>query len=338
MKIALVTDAWEPQINGVVRTLQRTVKLVAEQGHEIHVFHPLEHRTFAMPSYADIRLALFPGRKLAKQLSAFAPDIVHVATEGPLGYAARRYCLRHKLPFTTSYHTQFPEYIRLRWPIPLAWSYGLFRWFHKPSACVMVSTASQRQLLASRGFNGLVHWGRGVDTTLFHPASTQTLPGEGPHYIYMGRTAVEKNIEAFLQLDLAGTKHVVGDGPDLELLKHRYPDAHFTGFLTGAPLTDALAAADVFVFPSKTDTFGLVILEAMACGLPVAAYPVTGPKDIIQEGVTGCLDDDLGKAVKRAAQLDGKAARQYAESCSWRACSAQFSDNLMNVLAEAHQR
>ncbi len=327
-KIAIVTDAWHPQTNGVVTTLARTGECLRQLGHDLLFVTPEKFKTIPMPTYPSIRLALFPGRGVAAQLSAFKPDAVHIATEGPLGLAARRYCLRKKLRFTTAYHTRFPEYLHLRAPIPLTWSYRLFRWFHARAERVMVPTESQRQVLLRWGFRNVVVWTRGVDTKLFYPRDKGFLSDSRPISLFAGRVAIEKNIEAFLQLTTPGTKYVVGDGPDLVKLKKKYPQVSFVGFKYGDELASFLAAADVFVFPSRTDTFGLVMLEAMACGVPIAAFPVTGPLDVVRQGETGVLDENLHAAVMRAVRLDGRHARRYAEQHSWLAATKQFAGHL----------
>lgn len=328
MRIAIVTDAWHPQTNGVVRSLEQTARQLQLRQHEVRMITPEGHRTVALPTYRDIPLAVFPGRRVRRQLREFAPQAIHIATEGPLGHAARAWCVRHGQRFTTSFHTQFPEYIRLRAPVPLAWSYAYLRRFHGRAERTMVATPSMARQLRQWGFKRLAFWSRGVDTDLFRPREKAFLDAPRPISLYAGRVAVEKNLEAFLQLELPGTKYVVGDGPDRLGLQARFPEVRFTGFQFGEPLARFMAAADVFVFPSRTDTFGLVMLEAMACAVPVAAFPVTGPVDVVQEGVTGALDEDLGEAVRRALSLPGEPCRGYALAHSWAACSAQFLGNL----------
>lgn len=324
MKIVIVTDAWEPQVNGVVRTLSKTRDYLQSFGHEVLMISPLDFKTVPCPSYPSIRLALFPYRGVARILGEFAANAVHIATEGPLGQAARRWCLRHKIQFTTSYHTQFPEYLRLRAPIPLSWSYAFLRRFHKPAVRTLVPTTSQQQRLIERGFRDVEVWGRGVDTAIFKADNPVALDLPRPVFVNMGRVAVEKNIEAFLDLDLPGSKLVIGDGPDLAMLQKRYPTVTFAGAKFGDELASWLAAGDVFVFPSKTDTFGLVILEAMACGLPVAAFPVTGPLDIIENGSTGIVDDDLQSAAQQALNLNKADCIHFASLNSWTSCSRVF--------------
>lgn len=328
MKIAIITDAWYPQTNGVVTTLTRTRECLEQLGHTVLVITPAEFRTIPLPTYPSIRLAVFPNRRVAVMLKNFNPDAVHIATEGPLGFAARRYCVKQRLRFTTAYHTQFPYYIRLRAPIPLSWSYRLLRWFHGCAERTMVPTESQRQELLRWGFRQVVIWSRGVDTQLFRPQDKSFLDDPRPISLFAGRVAIEKNIEAFLRLPLTGTKYVVGDGPDKHKLSAAYPHVRFVGFKYGEELAAYLAAADVFVFPSRTDTFGLVMLEAMACGVPVAAYPVTGPIDVIQHGKTGIVHEDLLEAINQALELDPVSPRQFAEQHSWLAATKQFVTHL----------
>ena len=328
MNIVIVTDAWYPQINGVVRTLARTRDELIKLGHTVQCITPEGFLTMPMPTYPDIRLSLFPGRKVRRQLEELKPDAVHIATEGPLGIAARSWCLRNKFPYTTSFHTQFPEYVWLRTRIPIAWSYAVIRWFHGRAAAVMVATATLHQRLTEHGFTNLAYWSRGVDTEHFKPRPKNFLDQPRPIFLYMGRVAIEKNIEAFLKLDLLGTKMVVGGGPDLEMLKKKYPQAVFTGFKDNGVLAQHVAAADVFVFPSRTDTFGLVLIEALASGVPVAAYPVQGPIDIIENGVTGFLDEDLQKAAMAALALKSEFCRSAALAYTWEACTRQFVAHL----------
>lgn len=328
MRITLVTDAWKPQTNGVVTTLTRTLEWLDRLGHTTDRVTPEGFRTLPCPTYPEIRLSLFPGRRVAKQLESFAPDAVHIATEGPLGTAARAWCLRNRMPFTTSYHTQFPQYIRARFPVPESWSYAFLRYFHGAAARVMVATEHMRRHLAEHGFTNLASWTRGVDTELFRPRSRDFLDAPRPIQMYVGRVAVEKNLEAFLSLATPGTKYLVGGGPALEELSARYPDVRFTGYKYGEELAQHVAAADAFVFPSRTDTFGLVLLEAMACGVPIAAYPVFGPIDVVKRGVTGVLDEDLAAAVHGALKLDREDCRRYAQSFTWEKATQQFIGNL----------
>lgn len=332
MKILLVTDAWAPQINGVVRTLSETVNALRESGHEVEVIAPSDgYWTLPLPTYPDIRLAPFAKADVAKRIVRFAPEAIHIATEGPLGLAARSLCLKWCMPFTTSYHTKFPEYIKARFPfIPLAWPYKFVRNFHNSGGQTMVTTPSMVTFLAERGFTGLAPWARGVDLSLFHPGQRfapkdvyEGLPR--PIFVNVGRVAVEKNIEAFLKLDLPGSKVVVGDGPQLEKLRKAYPQAHFVGAKFDTDLARHFADADVFVFPSKTDTFGLVIIEAMATGTPVAAYPVTGPIDIVPNSHAGVLDEDLKTACLAALNdCSREQAAAHAQNYSWRAVSETF--------------
>lgn len=334
MRILVVSDAWHPQVNGVVRTLESLRGRLEIEGHQVEMITPDRFRSIPCPSYPEIRLAIKPGRKLGRLIEAAQPCAIHIATEGPLGWAARRYCLRHKLPFTTAYHTRFPEYIRARWRVPLPISYAVMRRFHGPSSTIMVATQNIEDELARRGFRNIARWGRGVDTTLFRPrpeARGNDGPFAGlprPIHLYVGRVAVEKNVEAFLALDLPGSKVVVGDGPQLDDLKRRYADAVFVGAKTGEDLASHYAAADLFVFPSRTDTFGLVLLEALASGLPVAAFPVPGPLDVIGVSGAGILSEDLGQAARDALAITSERCREYALTFSWQASTRQFVDNL----------
>lgn len=324
MRIAIVTDAWTPQVNGVVQTLTRTRGELEALGHAVHMITPEGRRTLPLPFYPEIRIALFPGRSVRRELRAFEPDCVHIATEGPLGLAARRYCIRRRWPFTTAYHTQFPEYVRARVPIPVSWTARLLRWFHRPAAHTMVPTRRVREKLEQRGFRNVVIWSRGVDARLFAPEPRFDFGLPRPVWIYLGRVSVEKNLEAFLDLDLPGSKVIIGDGPDRKRLASRYPDSHFLGYRFGEELAAHLAGGDVFVFPSRTDTFGIVLLEAMACGLPVAALPVDGPVDVITSDKVGALDDDLRTACLRALELNRHDCRAFAEQRSWRRSTLQF--------------
>src|SRR3954465_6630466 len=332
MRLALVTDAWQPQTNGVVRTLTRTRDELIAMGHAVEVISPDLFNGFPCPTYPEIKRAFLPGRKIARTMTAFQPDAIHIATEGPLGHAARGYCLAQGLPFTTAYHTRFPEYVEARFSVPVGLSYAWLRRFHGRSRSIMVATQSIESDLVSRGFGNIRRWSRGVDTTLFKPRDTQgakdllNLPR--PIHLFVGRVAIEKNIEAFLALDLPGSQVVIGDGPQLEQLKRKFPKAHFLGKKVGEDLARHYAAADVFVFPSLTDTFGLVILEALASGLPVAAFPVPGPRDILEGSGAGALDRDLGAAVKKALALPAAHCRTVAGQFSWRAATEQFLRNL----------
>lgn len=327
-RIAIVTDAWYPQVNGVVRTLSKTAEILRLRGYEVTVINPQDFITLPCPTYPEIRLAVLPYRQMDRLLSEFDPHSVHVATEGSLGLAARAWCLRNSRGLTTSYHTRFPEYVRLRAPIPLSLSYAYMRWFHRPSKRIMVATASMRAELTRRGFKNLVEWSRGVDTDVFRPRSKSFLTDPRPIWMYVGRIAVEKNIEDFLDLDLPGTKYVIGDGPASGELADHFRKARFPGYKMGEELARFIAAADVMVFPSRTDTFGLVLLEAMACGVPVAAYPVPGPKDLITNGVSGYLSENLREAVQGALGISPQECRAFAEKYSWESCSRQFLENL----------
>jgi glycosyltransferase involved in cell wall biosynthesis len=328
MRIAIVTDAWKPQVNGVVQTLSKTRDELRAMGHEVRMVTPEGRRTVPLPTYAEIRLALLPGRSVRRELDDFDPDCVHIATEGTLGLAARRYCRRRNLPFTTAYHTQFPEYVRARAPIPLSWTVALLRWFHRPATRTMVPTERIRQKLVERRFENVVIWSRGVDTDLFSPGERFDYELQRPVWVYMGRVAVEKNIGQFLDLELQGSKVIIGDGPDKERLQRAYPDCHFLGYRFGRDLAAHMAGGDVFVFPSRTDTFGIVMLEAMACGLPVAALPVDGPVDVITSEKVGALDEDLGRACRSALQLDRKDCVDFVANRSWRRSTAQFESYL----------
>jgi glycosyltransferase involved in cell wall biosynthesis len=333
LRILIVSDAWAPQINGVVVTLRNTIRELARMGHEIATLTPERFRTIPCPTYPEIRLSLFPGRRVADCIEAFAPNALHIATEGPLGLAARRHCLRTERAFTTAYHTQFPEYIHARTRLPVAFCYRWMRWFHAPAKAMMVATPDIRRRLSDRGFDNLAMWSRGVDTDLFRPGIRTSAEVKRPIFLYAGRVAVEKNIEAFLSLDLPGTQWVVGDGPARAELQRRFPKAVFFGMKTGDDLAWHYAQADAFVFPSRTDTFGLVMLEAMACGTPVAAYPVTGPIDVVRPGMSGVLDDDLRRAAVAALALPRDGVRAHALESSWRRSTAQFVANLHPVYA-----
>lgn len=328
MNILIVSDAWTPQINGVVRTIAHTRAELEKAGHIVDVIGPDRFRTIPMPSYPEIRLALWAGRRLGQMIDAAAPDCIHIATEGPLGLAARKYCLKRDIPFTTAYHTRFPEYLRDRAPIPLALSYAAMRRFHGPSSAVMVATQSMEDALRARGFVNLRRWTRGVDTDLFRPRDKSFISGPRPVCMYVGRVAVEKNIEDFLKLDLPGVKYVVGDGPARAELQNKYPDAVWAGAKHGEELARYYAAADVFVFPSRTDTFGLVLLEALASGVPVAAYPSPGPLDVVGDSGVGALSEDLAAAVRAALTLSPEKCREHALRYSWRASAEQFLANL----------
>ncbi len=328
MRILLVTDAWEPQVNGVVRTLKTTARELTAMGHEVRFLTPLQFRTLPCPTYPEIRLSLFPQSGVNQHIREFDPDVLHIATEGPLGMAARRFALRNDFPFTTAYHTRFPEYVQARLRLPLAWSYAWLRRFHAKSQAVMAPTQVVVDDLVANGFERVRLWSRGVDTDIFHPQPSKSLNSAPPIFLYVGRVAVEKNVEAFLELDLPGSKWVVGTGPALASIRARYPEANYLGLLDREELAKVYAAADVFVFPSKTDTFGLVLLEAMACGLPVAAYPVTGPRDVIGDSPAGALREDLRVACLDALKLRREDAIARAGQFTWRAATEQFFGHL----------
>ena len=336
MRILVATDAWEPQVNGVVRTLTRTVAEMRAMGHEVEVVSPDQFNTVPLPTYSEIKLAVGAYEPIQERFKSFEPEAIHIATEGPVGLAARRVCLEWKLPFTTSYHTRFPEYVSARLPVPLAAGYAYMKWFHKPSGRMMVATDTMREELERHGFRNISAWSRGVDTDIFHPRRDDEpdvyagLPR--PIFLNVGRVAVEKNIEAFAKLDLPGTKVVVGDGPQRAELEEAYPDVKFVGAKYGDELAAHFGCADVFVFPSLTDTFGLVILEAMAAGVPVAGFNAPGPADIIPGSNAGALAPDRVNGLREAClaclELDRKAVRAFAEQFSWRSCAEQFVRNL----------
>jgi glycosyltransferase involved in cell wall biosynthesis len=335
MRILLATDAWEPQVNGVVRTLTRTVAECRAMGHQVEVVSPDQFKTFPLPTYPEIKLAMGAYEPVQERFKSFEPEAIHIATEGPIGLAARRICVDWKLPFTTSYHTKFPEYVSARLPLPLSAGYAYMRWFHGPSGRVMVATPTMRDELAKHGFRNISPWSRGVDTDAFNPAKAVPDVYEGlirPVWLNVGRVAVEKNIESFLALDLPGAKVVVGDGPQRDELSAKYPDVVFRGARFGEELAAHYACADVFVFPSLTDTFGLVILEAMASGAPVAAYPAAGPIDLIPNSGAGALAENMTGGLREACleclKLDRTHVRGFAERFSWRASSEEFVRNL----------
>ncbi len=334
-RVVLVTDAWEPQVNGVVRTLSRVVAEFRDMGIEIEVISPYDgYRTFPLPTYPEIKLAIGAKKDIERRIQEFEPDAIHIATEGPLGWAARSICLKWNWPFTTSYHTKFPEYVNARLPfVPLKAGYWYMRRFHNSGGSLMVATQSMRDDLAARGFRNITPWTRGVDTELFHPsrrnAGGDVYEGlQRPIFVNVGRIAVEKNIETMLELDLPGTTVLVGDGPQRAELERKYPDVVFAGPKFGEELARYFADADVFIFPSLTDTFGLVILEAMATGTPVAAFPAPGPRDIIPGSNAGAVGEDLQAAALACLELDRETVRAYAENFSWRACAEEFLRNL----------
>jgi len=335
MKILLASDAWRPQVNGVVRTLSAVTEELAAMGHRVITVTPDRFSNFPCPTYPEIRLAITGPGKLGQYLDRENPDRVHIATEGPIGWGMRRACIKRKIPFSTSFHTKFPEYIHARCRLPVSISYATVRRFHNAAGSTMVATKTLMEELDRRGFRNLRIWGRGVDTELFKPGDKSLIDVPRPALLYVGRVAVEKNIQAFLDMKAPGTKVVVGDGPQLETLKSRYPEVRFLGPKFGEELASFYAAADVFVFPSLTDTFGNVLLEALASGVPVAAFPVTGPIDVITDPKVGALDDDLGRAVEKALTLDPADCRSFAENRSWRACAEQFFDNLVPIKAKS---
>ncbi len=337
MRIALCTDAWHPQINGVVRSLAMTVSKLVERGYAVELITPQQFRTIPMPGYNEIRLALVPRFGTRRSLAAFAPDVVHIATEGPIGWSARSWCQAHGVPFTTAFHTRFPDYAAVRTGLDAERFWPLIRRFHAPSRAVLVSTLALGRELQGRGLDQWRLWSRGIDPAQFH-ADHAPLPEiaalPGPIQLYVGRVAIEKNLPAFLEAQTPGTKVIVGDGPDLALLRGRYPEAKFLGAMSGETLARAYCSADVFVFPSRTDTFGLVMIEALACGVPVAAYPVAGPLDVIgrmgkgeddgNDKAVGVLDEDLGRAIAQALQLDRAAAAAFGARFSWDRATDQF--------------
>lgn len=334
-RLLIATDAWHPQINGVVRSIEAMVREAPRQGFSVDVLSPQGFMTLPMPGYDEIALAISPflrPRSLSPRIEALKPDFIHIATEGPIGRATRNWCLRKDRPFTTSYHTKFPEYVRARVPVPVSATYAMLRRFHNAGSGVMVATDTLEAELKGRGFRNILRWGRGVDSALYHPRETSVLDLPRPIWLFVGRVAVEKNLPAFLDLDLPGTKVIVGGGPDLEMLKAKYPDAVFTGPRVGVALAEHYASADVFVFPSLTDTFGMVLLEAMASGVPVAAYPVTGPRDVVKPGVSGVLDQDLKTACLGALQLPKGPVLVEGRTHSWEASALEFFHHVSTAL------
>ncbi len=331
MRIAIISDAWRPQINGVVRTIETVSQLLNAQGHDVEVFGPDRFHTLPCPTYPEIRLSLFPSGRLSHMLKQFAPDAIHLVTEGPLGWAARAFCLKHGIPFTSAYHTRFPEYVHARIRLPVSWSYAFVRRFHAPSSGVLVVAQSIRDELSAQGFRNLVPWSRGVDITAFKPRPREAFEGKRPIWLYAGRVAIEKNIKAFLDLDLPGIKWVVGGGPQLAELKRRYGHIQFFGSVDTEELSMRYAQADCFVFPSRTDTFGLVMVEALASGLPVAGYPVPGPLDVVTVPGVGAIDEDLRIACLTAVSGDPAACRRHAENFTWERCAAQFLGALQQI-------
>jgi glycosyltransferase involved in cell wall biosynthesis len=332
MRILVATDAWHPQVNGVVRTLTMMAEAAKTFGVDVSFLTPQSFRTFAMPSYRDVRVALPYRTKIARLIADARPDSIHIATEGPIGISVRRYCRKHGWLFTTSFHTRFPEYISARLPIPESWVWRALRRFHGASQAVMAATPALAAELRARGFRNVVLWPRGVDARQFHPRAVDLgLPR--PVFLCVGRVAVEKNLEAFLELDLPGSKVIVGDGPARAVLARKYPQTVFLGARQGEALAEAYAAADVFVFPSRTDTFGLVLLEALASGLPVAAFPVTGPRDVIGAAPVGALNDDLRAACLSALEISPQACLEFAARHTWEASARAFVDSITDVRA-----
>ena len=330
-RIVIVSDAWHPQMNGVVRTLSTTCDQLRRQGCDVLVISPDRFASVPCPTYPEIRLALASQSRIARLIDDFSPDAIHIATEGPLGLAARRYCMKRGAHFTTAYHTQFPDYLARRTGLPAAWFWRFIAWFHRPASRILVATETIRDELKTHGLNALHHWSRGVDLACFTPDAPPPFEYaglEGPIQLYVGRVAVEKNIEAFLQSGYPGTKVVVGDGPALSDLQRRFPDALFLGRRTGRALAGCYAGADVCVFPSRTDTFGLVMIEALACGTPVAAFPVPGPLDIVTDQV-GAMSEKLERAIAAALLCDRRACARHGASFSWHAATAQFLEGLV---------
>ncbi len=327
MRILIATDAWTPQVNGVVRSLQSMSKAAAEQGAKISFVTPQDFRTVPLPTYPDIRLALTSAKTLRRRISESDADHVHIATEGPLGWAARSACISEGRPFTTSYHTRFPEYLHARTRFPQSLSYALLRRFHAASIGTMVATHSIERELTAQKFRNLMRWTRGVDHRLFFPRPA-ILDLPRPIFLHVGRLAVEKNVEAFLSLDLPGSKVLVGDGPARIALQARFPEAHFLGAKHAEELASLYSSADVLVFPSRTDTFGLVMIEALACGVPVAAYPVPGPLDVITDSGAGVLSDDLQQAALAALSIPRDAARAHGLTFTWERSAEQFLGNI----------
>lgn len=336
MKVLIATDAWPPQVNGVVRTLLSLQRTARNLGVNVEFLSPDGFRTVPVPTYPGLRLAIPSRRRIAERIETIRPEAIHVATEGPIGHSVRAYCVRRCRPFTTSYTTRFPEYISARAPIPESLIYAALRRFHGAATVTMVATPSLMSELAGRGFGNLGMWTRGVDTDLFRPDRALELGFPRPIFVYVGRVAVEKNLDAFLSLDLPGTKVIIGAGPQEAELKHRFPQAKFLGLIENERLAAHLAASDVFVFPSRTDTFGVVQLEALACGVPIAAFPVTGPKDIIGNNPVGVLSESLRTACLGALAVSRAACRAFALNYSWDVSARQFIGHLQNMTAGGH--
>lgn len=335
MKILIVSEAWDPQTNGVVRTIKMTVRELRKLGHEVELLTPQGFRSIPCPTYPDIRLCVTTPREVARRFDAFGPDALHIATEGPLGWMARRVAMQRNWGFTTAYHSRFPEYVHARCRLPLSWSYAALRAFHNAGSAILVPTPAILEDLRQRGFTHAKLWGRGVDLETFTPQGEDLPRGAAPIFLYVGRLAIEKNIEAFLSLDLPGEKWVAGEGPAEAGLKTRFPGVRWLGVLDGPGLATLYRTADVMVFPSRTDTFGLVILESLACGTPVAAYPVAGPIDVIGSSGAGVMNDDLRQACLEALQVSRTTARIHAETFSWTAATLQFLAALQPVRGES---
>ena len=332
LRIAIVSDAYYPHISGVARTIEATARELEKKGHEVLIIAPRDFKIqFSAPTYPEVKLVPFGYKKIAQLLDAFAPDSIHISVEGPLGMAARKYAKKRGLHFTTAYHTRFPEYVKVHLGIPMKWTYAVVRNFHNSGQGVMVAADSLMKELESWGFKNVVYWPRGVDAELFNPGNPMELAGEKPIFMYMGRVAPEKNIEAFLSLDLPGTKYIVGDGPAKKNLEKKYPNVIFTGYKFGEELARHLAAADVFVFPSLTDTLGLVMLEANACGVPVATLPSQASSAVIKEGENGAVDTDLKAACMRALKLSRTKCREIALECGWQKPAELFLQNLVSA-------
>ena len=332
MKILIVTDAWEPQVNGVVRTLKMTRRELERRGHTVEIISPLGFRSIPCPTYPEISLAITHGRELARRIDSFSPDCLHIATEGPLGWLARRVAVRRKWPFTTAYHSRFPEYVEARSHLPVRWTYALLRRFHNAARATLAPTPAIVSDLKARGFHGARLWSRGVDLDTFsHRGERMERPNDRPVFLYVGRIAVEKQVDAFLRLDLPGEKWVAGEGPERKRLQAMYPAARWLGVLSGDALARLYRSADVMVFPSVTDTFGLVMVESMACGTPVAAFPVAGPIDVIGRSGGGIMHDDLREACLQALKLPREAVRRRAEEFSWATATGQMLEALQRI-------
>ena len=329
MRLALVSDAWRPQVNGVARTLAALHDGLTAAGHNVFPLTPDLFRTIPCPTDREVRLAIVARPRLTRLLEGLVPDAIHIATEGPLGTAARKYCVKRNLHFTTAYHTRYPEYLKARFGVPMPWTYAILRRFHRRSSAIMVATETVRLELAANGFGQLALWTRGVDTSLFRPGCTPAVDLPRPVFLCVSRIAAEKNLPAFLDLDLPGSKLVVGDGHLLAEMKRRYPNVHFAGRQQGEALVRHYASADVFVLPSRTETFGLVLLEALACGLPVAALPVPGPLDVIGDSGAGALEWDLRAAAIAALAISRRLCRSYAERFSWQTSIEQFLSHVV---------